>query len=49
MSPITTEFLVTPMLVTKSLAEATSKLADVGKMYNDDLPSPSSLQSEHGT
>ena len=45
-----TGFLLVPsILVTKSLAEATRELAVVGSMYNDDLPNPSSLQSETHT
>ena len=38
--------LVPSVIVTKSLAEATSKLPDVCKMYKNDLLSPSNLQKE---
>ena len=34
------------ILVTKSLSKVTSKLAELSDMYSDDLPSPTSLQSE---
>lgn len=38
--------LVPSIIVTKSLADATSQISQFGDLYSDDLPSPSSLQSE---
>ena len=38
--------LVPSILITKTLGEATSTLMKLGDMYTDDLPSPSSLNSE---
>ena len=38
--------LIPFLLVNKTLVEATSTIAKLGEMYDSDLPSPSSLQSE---
>ena len=43
---VTGLLLVPYVLVIKSLSEATSKIAELGDMYSDDLPSSTSLQSE---
>ena len=43
---VTGLLLVPSILVTNSLTEAMSKLGQLGDMYRDDLPSPSSLESE---
>ena len=43
---VTGLYLVPAILVTKTLEEATSTLVKLGDMYSNDLPNPSSLQSE---
>ena len=43
---ITGLYLVPSILVTKTLVEATSTLAKLSDMYSNNLPNPSSLQSE---
>ena len=43
---VTGLYLVPSILVNKTLVEAMSTLAKLGDMYSNDLPNPSSLQSE---
>lgn len=43
---VTGLYLIPSILVNKTLVEVTSKITELGEMYDSDLPSPSSLQSE---
>ena len=43
---VTGLMLIPSVLVTKTLAEVQSRLAQLRDVYNDDLPSPSSFKSE---